>query len=231
MKRIRLVLTAVVGAILFAFLYGCGKPNGQETEARANRARETSASPVGAKGTEEVAGGHSNGPGTITLSDGPQLVDGFDGTKANAQGSLFSRDGTVYEGELIEGQPSGQGTIINPNGTHQQGEWRQGKAYRVSGTWVARDGTKEVGTWNLDGTKSGGIITWKDGREYKGDWKCVAGAAELPDGMGSMTWPDGRKYVGRFRDGTMDGTGKMTYPDGKVEDGVWKQNKFVEVAK
>jgi hypothetical protein len=88
-----------------------------------------------------------------------------------------------------------------------------------------------VGTWNLDGTKSGGTITWKDGQEYKGDWKIVDGADELPDGMGVMTWPDGRKYVGQFRNGTMDGTGKMTYPNGKVEEGVWKQDEFVGAGK
>src|SRR5664280_2945946 len=123
MKRIRLVLTAVVGAILFAFLYGCGEPNGQETEARTNWMRETSATSVGAEGAEKVAGGHS-------------------------LGKFLLRDGTVYEGEVFKGQPSGQGTIINPNGTHQQGEWRHGKAYRLTGTWVGPDVTKEVG-WLL----------------------------------------------------------------------------------
>jgi hypothetical protein len=25
----------------------------------------------------------------------------------------------------------------------------------------------------------------------------------------------------------MDGSGQMTHPDGKVEDGLWKQGKFV----
>jgi hypothetical protein len=91
---------------------------------------------------------------------------------------------------------------------------------------VAPDGTKEVGTWNRDGTKCGGTITWKDGREYKGDWKITEGAPELPDGVGAMSWPDGRKYTGEFHDGNMDGTGKMTYPDGKIEDGLWKQGTF-----
>ena len=52
-------------------------------------------------------------------------------------------------------------------------------------------------------------------------------AAELPQGGGTMIWPDGRKYVGQFWDGQMEGQGTMTYPDGKVEDGIWKQGKFV----
>ncbi|HUJ71715.1 MAG TPA: hypothetical protein VLZ30_05690, partial [Verrucomicrobiae bacterium] len=109
----------------------------------------------------------------------------------------------------------------------QWGVWHDGNAYKLSGTWVAPDGTTEVGTWNLDGTPSGGTITWKDGRQYKGDWKLVEGAAELPDGMGEMNWPDGRKYVGQFHNGTMDGPGKMTFPDGNVQEGNWKQGRFL----
>jgi hypothetical protein len=72
--------------------------------------------------------------------------------------------------------------------------------------------------------------TWKDGRQYKGDWKLGDNAPEFPDGQGEMTWPDGRKFVGEFHNGTMDGFGKMTYPDGRVEDGSWKQGKFMGAA-
>jgi hypothetical protein len=252
-KRIRLISTAVVGATLFAFLNGCGKPNSQKTEARANRPRETSASALGVKSAEEVTDGQSNSPvgpallngtkpvgdsvegqpsdaGTVALSDGPQPVDGLS-AKTNFQSNFILPDGSIYEGEVIEGQPSGRGAITHWNGTHQQGEYRAGKMYRVSGTWIASDGTKEVGTWNFDGDKSGGTITWKDGRVYKGDWKIVENLPELPDGMGTMTWPDGRKYVGQFRNGTMEGTGKMTYPDGKITEGVWKRGEFVGAAK
>jgi hypothetical protein len=46
-----------------------------------------------------------------------------------------------------------------------------------------------------------------------------------------MTWPDGRKYVGEFREGRMDGRGVLSYPDGKVEDGLWKEGKFIGAAK
>ncbi len=134
-------------------------------------------------------------------------------------------------GEYKDGQLNGQVSVTASNGTNERGEWRDGKSYRMSGTCVALDGTIEVGTWNDDGTRSGGTIKWKDGREYKGDWKLVDGAPELPDGAGSMTWPDGRKYVGQFHDGKMDGNGKMTYPDGKVEDGLWKQGQFTGTVK
>jgi len=38
-------------------------------------------------------------------------------------------------------------------------------------------------------------------------------------------------YVGQFKTGQMDGHGKMTYPDGKVEEGLWKDGKFLGAEK
>ena len=69
---------------------------------------------------------------------------------------------------------------------------------------VALNGTKEVGTWNVDGTKSGGTIHWTTGWTYVGDWWVTDGYAELPHGRGVMT-----------------------SPDGKVEDGLWQRGNFV----
>ncbi len=83
-----------------------------------------------------------------------------------------------------------------------------------------------MGTWNYDGTSSGGMIGWPDGRQYQGDWKVRVNWPAVPEGVGTMTWPDGRKYAGEFRCGTMDGAGKMTYPDGRTEAGLWSRGQF-----
>jgi len=102
-------------------------------------------------------------------------------------------------------------------------QFENGKATKGKDIWL--EGIQLVGIWDADG-RSGGTITWKDGREYKGDWKIVNGKPDLPDGEGTMTWSDGRKYVGEFRDGKMHGLGKMTYADGRIEEGFWKQDEF-----
>lgn len=154
-----------------------------------------------------------------TLEGGAGQPDG--------QGSVTFQDGAKYIGEFRNDRFNGQGTLTTPDGSSIYGEWKDGDPYRVSGVDIQPEGIKEVGSWNYDGTKCGGIITWKGGQEYNGDWKIVHGGTDLPDGNGSMKYPDGRKYVGQFHDGKMDGTGKMTYPDGKVEDGQWKDGKFV----
>jgi len=134
-------------------------------------------------------------------------IGGSKGDKANGQGTFTFPNGTKYVGEMKDGEPSGQGTLTDANGSSQPGEWRDGRPYRLRGRYVATDGTTEVGSWNYDGTKCGGTITWKDGRVYKGDWKLVEGSPESPDGVG-----------------------KMTYPDGKVQNGLWKQGQFMGAA-
>lgn len=169
-----------------------------------------------------------DGPGgepALTLSGGTAPV-GLDDGATNSQGTIRSPDGTVYVGELKDGQPGGQGTYSDPQGTHQRGEFRNGKPYKIAGTWVSTDGIKEEGVWNFDGSRSGGTISWPDGRVYRGDWKNMDGAPEVPYGEGAMAWPDGRKYVGHFRNGKMDGAGRMAYPDGKIQDGLWLDGKF-----
>jgi hypothetical protein len=174
--------------------------------------------------------GQLTGHGTMTLPDGTTYVCEFKDGVPNGFGTMTTPQGRQYVGEFLNGLPSGQGSVTASNGTSQRGEWRAGKKYKVSGTWVAPDGTREEGTWNTDGSPSGGTITWKDGRVYEGDWQVGGGIPDPPDGTGVMTWPDGRKYAGQFRGGKMDGHGKMTYPDGKVEEGLWKADKFLGAA-
>jgi hypothetical protein len=211
MKRVFFFLMVVFATAVLGLFAGCGKLDDQ--------------APV-TKSTSTVTNGAAETADAMTLADGKTVPD-----MAGAKHTLMTRDGAVYEGELKDGRPNGQGTFTDPRGTYQKGEWRNGAAYRVSGTCVFPDGTKEEGTWNNDGSRCGGTIWWKDGRIYKGDWLVADGQNESPYGAGAMTWPDGRQYTGHFVNGKMDGAGKMTYPDGRVEDGTWKQDALQGAAK
>jgi len=220
MKRYAFFLTMIFGVSLAFWVGGCGKGNDQKSAA------------AGAKDAGAPGSGDAFGPAGLALAGGTTTAgDGLKIGGTNEVRSLVTADGTVFEGEMKDGKPNGRGTVTDSRGTYQKGEWRNGVVYRVSGTCVLPDGTKEVGTWNYDGTKCGGTIWFPDGRIYKGDWVIVEGKADLPFGTGAMTWPDGRQYAGHFVDGKMDGVGKMTYPDGKIEDGQWKQDAFAGAAK
>lgn len=251
MKRFGMILMMVSTSGLCLFVGGCGKPVGQGTETQksvveaknggsGDQGTATSSDAADGQVTLTLRGattssagsgdGKLGGPEAVALPVGTAPGVEFGNGRTNTLERLLLPDGTVYIGEVSDGQLNGQGTVTDSKGTNQQGEWRNGLPYKVSGTWVAPDGTIEKGTWNRDGTKCGGMITWKDGREYAGNWEPVDNGVELPDGTGTMTWPDGRKYVGEFRRGEMDGPGQMTYPGGKVENGLWKQGKFVGAA-
>jgi len=186
----------LAAAFLLSFLGGCRKPHDPGT---------------------------AQGTNTHARAKFPGLFD----SKVRAQQKIMLPDGTLYEGEIDDdGKPDGLGRLRLQNGTDQSGEWHHGEAYRLTGTWVAPDGTKEVGVWNRDGTKCGGTINWPDGRKYEGDWRIIEGTPERPHGTGVMTWPDGHTYTGQFRDGEMDGPGKMTWPDGRVQSGSWLHGVF-----
>jgi hypothetical protein len=163
------------------------------------------------------------GHATIALTDTNDAAGLAIESITNKEETIMSMDGTVFTGQVKDGRPHGQGLLSSPNGTRQQGQWRNGQGFQITGKLVCPDGTIEVGTWNRDGSKSGGTIAWSNGKNYEGEWKLQSNSLpELPNGKGTMKWPDGRVYTGQFEDGLMEGRGKMTYPNGKIEEGLWK---------
>ena len=170
-------------------------------------AQQTNILPNGATYIGEMKDGVPNGQGMCAFADGEKYIGTFKNGHYDGQGT-YTIDGSKYIGEWKDGKYDGQGTFTSPNGSNLQGEWRDDRPYRTSGTLVQPDETVEVGTWNHDKTKSGATIRWKDGRRYQGDWKVVDGSTDLPDGHG-----------------------KMTYGDGHVEEGQWKEGKFIGAEK
>ncbi len=142
--------------------------------------------------------------------------------------TLLVPDGTLYQGEVSgDGIPNGRGHLLDPRGTDQRGEWHHGQIYRIYGTWVGPDGIKEIGSWNRDGTRSGGTIFYTNGWKYVGDWRVTEGEEDIPNGMGMITSPVGDSYAGEFHNGEIDGAGKMLYVNGKVQVGYWRHNKYI----
>jgi hypothetical protein len=235
MKRRGYLFAMITALGLMGFACGRTGSDGQVLETQSNETK--SVGTIAGKSTgslsigAEPAGGSPNGfasaPFNLALRDWSGQVGLFMKAEGKDLQTLQLHDGTVFVGEVTAGAPDGHGVLTKVNGTNLEGEWRRGKVYRVNGTWVENDGTKEIGTWNYDGSPSSGTIIWKDGRVYDGGWRVMEGGdPELPDGTGTMTWPNGRTYTGHFLDGEMDGAGKMSYPDGTIEEGTWMLGKF-----
>jgi hypothetical protein len=145
----------------------------------------------------------------VLLSAAEQTNALPNGAKYIGETNLLPYGAEKYIGEMKDGKPNGLGKAISGAGT-EEGEWRNGK--------LNGQGTQ---TWG-DGTKFAG--QFKNGQKFVGEW--LDGSAR----QGCFTYADGSRYVGQLSgDMTMrrNGHGKMTYPDGRVEEGLWKDGKFM----
>ena len=68
-----------------------------------------------------------------------------------------------------------------------------------------------------------GTFTGADGRKYIGQWK-----NHYQHGQGTYTYANGDKYVGEWKKGSRHGKGIFIHANGKVEEGIFKNNKFVK---
>ena len=164
----------------------------------------------------------------MVYTDGAKYVGHFDDGDRHGEGTYYGADGIVYKGTWWHDIfYSGQETHKNANGTNLTWKYEDGRVVSGEGTDVCVDGTKYVGVWSYIGDRSGGDITWPDGRTYKGQWRVIHGKPDVPEGDGEMTWPDGKKYTGDFRDGLPHGLGKMVLSNGEIQNGLWKKGQFV----
>ena len=117
--------------------------------------------------------------------------------------TIRNKDGSVYEGPLVDGKRTGKGTLTWPSGDIYEGDWRDDK----------RNGK--------------GTMTLTNGNIYEGDF-----VDDKLHGKGKYTWGKdslwaGDVYEGDFVDGKFNGIGTYTYADGRVESGRWKDGKFL----
>ena len=113
------------------------------------------------------------------------------------------------------------GTAISPKGQKYIGEFYDGKFH---GQGIFRhEGREYVGQWK-DGKKHGqGTYSFANGDRYVGEWK-----NNEYFGKGIYTYANGDKYVGEWKKGSRHGKGIFIHANGKVEEGIFKNNKFVK---
>ena len=148
----------------------------------------------------------------------------------NCYGSYTWSDGTKYIGEWKDNKQHGQGTTIWADGNKYSGEFKNGKS-NGQGTKIWSNGTKYIGEWKNDLQHGQGNIEWPNGDKYVGEWK-----NHKLHGQGTYTWgPNGKwggdKYLGEHKNGKRNGLGIYTYANGKVEEGMFKNNKFMYAQK
>lgn len=125
-------------------------------------------------------------------------------------------DGSVYEGNFLNGERSGFGKCVKPSGNTYEGEWKNDRRHGKGVEWYS-DGSTYKGNF-VDGRKHGlGIYRNPEGGSYEGKWK-----AGKPHGHGTETFSDGTTYVGEFVEGKMHGKGNFAKADGYRYQGEFK---------
>lgn len=164
--------------------------------------------------------------------------------KMTGYGKRTYEDGTVYEGEYVNGLRNGKGRIEYPNGDVQEGEWKDdkpngyGKATFSKGTiyegefknWKRNGHGKMIfssgdiyeGEWKDDLKNGHGIITYSDGFVYEGEF---INDMPVPLGTAVLKFPNGKKYEGECKNGVPSGKGTMIYPNGMIYEGEFIDGK------
>ena len=161
----------------------------------------------------------------------------------SGHGTIEFNDGSVYEGDFLDGKFHGQGTLTDPDGDYYTGQWDNGKRH---GQGTEKNSfTTYIGEWVNDKRHGQGTLTFPYGTRYTGSWErgryCGYGTLVSPygptitgywengwDGRGHGTICEryGDKYEGEWLKFEPHGKGIMHCEDGSVYDGEWSEGEF-----
>lgn len=132
-------------------------------------------------------------------------------------GSQVWDDGTVYEGQWLQGEASGKGRIVFADGQIYTGEWHGNLA---EGFGISRPtGLTSYSGCFKHGLRHGiGVEAWgqNGGGRYEGEFEFGK-----RHGYGICVWPDGFRYIGCWRSDRIHGLGTCIGADGHVFHGKW----------
>jgi hypothetical protein len=152
-------------------------------------------------------------------------------------------DGSVYTGEMYDGNPNGAGELIFADGSKLSGSFNDGRfegyaiieanaKWRFEGEFAGQSDLHGIFTSSdnmttyhgqlLNGLPDGySVLTITDSFEYDGDFKLGN-----QTGNGEFTFADGSKYTGYFSNGLAEGQGKYQDSSGWEYEGSFASGKF-----
>ena len=171
-------------------------------------------------------GDWNNCYGSYTDQDGDEYLGEWKDNQFNGKGAWTSADGGKYSGQFKDGTMHGQGTLISAQRDKYVGKFKNGKKHgKGSYSWI--NGDKYLGEYKDNNEHGKGTFTWENnGDKYIGEWK-----NGYANGQGTMFFGDGDKYLGEWKDSQFNGQGTFTYADGRIEEGIFKDNKFTYAQK
>jgi len=154
------------------------------------------------------SGGSVTGTLTIHWKNGTRYQGQMVNGKRQGQGSFVWTDGQQYQGHWENDQPHGHGTLTFPNGDVYVGNVRAGVPDGV-GTLTEKSGNRFQGNWKMGHKEGYGIYTWATGQVYEGDW-----SHDRASGHGALTMANGDRYRGSILNALPEGKGEETFASG-----------------
>ncbi|XP_047153536.1 phosphatidylinositol 4-phosphate 5-kinase 7-like isoform X2 [Vigna umbellata] len=133
----------------------------------------------------------------------------------HGKGNYTWSDGTVYEGDWVDGKMTGKGVITWPRGAKYEGEFSGGYLHG-HGTFTHSTGCIYTGGWRMGAHHGIGRKTYFNSDIYDGLWK-----EGIREGCGSYSWENGNIYIGNWKSGKINGRGVMKWANGDIFDGCW----------
>ena len=179
----------------------------------------------------EFKNGKPHGKATTYQQNGDKYVGNYRNGKKNGKGTFyFLRDdkfkGDIYIGNFKDGKRHGKGTYNYNDGDVFEGEYKDGLRHGKGTYFALRDdkfkGDIFIGQYK-NGKKDGyGTYIHKNGNKYEGNYK----NNEL-HGFGIYNY-NGFEYRGEYKNGKRHGEGILKWPSGKIQEGIWKNGKFLD---
>lgn len=148
----------------------------------------------------------------VKLSNDLYSLEGWLDEYKSGNAVVTFKDGTIYNGKLLNGRKHGKGTYLGVDGLETTGSFFMDKA---SGFCIHKHPCK-----NEDGSPNGKF------EYYRGNY-----ANDKYDGEGKLTDCDGQVYIGDFKNHKKNGFGKQNYLNGSIYEGEWKDDKKHGVGK
>lgn len=158
-------------------------------------------------------GGSVTGTLSIHWKNGSRYQGQMINGKRQGQGSYSWANGQHYEGHWENDQPQGQGKLTFPNGDVYVGNVSAGVPDGV-GTLTEKSGNRFQGNWKAGHKEGYGIYTWTTGQVYEGDW-----SLDRATGHGTLTMANGDRYRGDILNALPEGKGEETFASGDTYTG------------
>jgi hypothetical protein len=131
---------------------------------------------------------------------------------------MYLPDGSVFEGDFVEGEMTGHGKRVYPNGASYEGDFFRGEQHG-KGKYIYPDGSIYDGYFKERQRCGKGKLTFANGDVFEGHFE-----KHHFHGLSRFVARDGTIFEGDFENGKRNGHGIEVGADGSKYDGGWKDN-------